>query len=110
MSTPSNTPAATAASVARIAAIQMVSGPAVAGNLEEAGRLIAMAAARGAQLVALPEYFCIMCMKDTDKVAVREAPGDGPIQAFLSNAARQHGIWIVGGSAPLVSADPGKVR
>ena len=110
MSTPSNTPAAPVAPVARIAAIQMVSGPAVADNLEEAGRLIAMAAARGAQLVALPEYFGILGMKDTDKVAVREAPGDGPIQAFLSNAARQHGLWIVGGSAPLVSADPGKVR
>ena len=94
----------------RIAAVQMVSGPTVAANLEEAGRLIAMAAARGAQLVALPEYFCIMGLKDTDKVKVREAEGDGPIQAFLSNAARRHGIWIVGGSAPLVSADPGKVR
>ena len=99
-----------ASRTARIAAIQMVSGPSVAGNLEEAGRLIADAAGRGAQLVALPEYFCIMGMKDTDKVDVREAPGDGPIQAFLSATARKHGIWIVGGSAPLVSADPGRVR
>jgi predicted amidohydrolase len=95
---------------ARIAAIQMVSGPTVAENLEAAGHLIAEAAARGAQLAALPEYFCIMGMKDTDKVAVREAPGDGPIQAFLSATAKKHGIWIVGGSAPLVCADPGRVR
>ena len=95
---------------ARVAAVQMVSGPTVAANLEEAGRLIAMAAARGAQLVALPEYFGIMGMKDTDKVDVREAEGDGPIQAFLSNAARLHGLWIVGGSAPLTSSDPAKVR
>jgi predicted amidohydrolase len=105
-----NTQSPSTAPVARIAAVQMVSGPNVTGNLEEAGRLIAMAAARGAQLVALPEYFGIMGMKDTDKVAVREKPGDGPIQAFLSNAARKHQIWIVGGSAPLVSSDPGKVR
>ena len=95
---------------ARIAAIQMVSGPVVAGNLEVAGRLIDAAAARGAQLVALPEYFGILGMKDTDKVAVREAEGDGPIQSFLSAAAKKHGIWIVGGSAPLVSSDPAKVR
>ena len=94
----------------RIAAIQMVSGPTVADNLEEAGRLIAMAAAQGAQLVALPEYFCIMGMKDTDKVAVRETLGAGPIQSFLSATAKQHGVWVVGGSAPLVSSDPGKVR
>ena len=102
--------AATRVTTARIAAIQMVSGPAVAGNLDEAGRLIEMAAARGAQLVALPEYFGILGMKDTDKVAVREAEGDGPIQAFLSATAKKHGVWIVGGSAPLTCADPGKVR
>ena len=99
-----------AASSARIAAIQMVSGPTVAGNLEEAGRLIGEAAARGAQLVALPEYFCIMGLKDTDKVDVREPVGDGPIQQFLSAAARKHGVWIVGGSVPLVSNAPRKVR
>ena len=99
-----------ATKTARVAAVQMVSGPGVAENLEEAGRLIALAAARGAQLVALPEYFAILGLKDTDKVDVREAEGDGPIQAFLSNAARLHGLWIVGGSAPLTASDPGKVR
>ena len=52
----------------------------------------------------------MMGMKDTDKVAVREPDGSGPIQDFLSNAARQHAMWIVGGSAPLVSNDPGRVR
>ncbi len=96
--------------VSRIAAVQMVSAPRVADNLAEAGRLIAQAAAQGAELVALPEYFCIMGMKDTDKVDVREPEGDGPIQQFLSDAARQHGVWIVGGSAPLVSGDPKRVR
>ncbi len=94
----------------RIAALQMVSAPRVADNLAEAARLIALAADQGAQLVALPEYFGIMGMKDTDKVAVREIEGDGPIQNFLSVAAKKHGVWIVGGSAPLVSDDPKRVR
>ena len=94
----------------RIAAIQMASGPNVKGNLQEAGRLIELAAASGARIVALPEYFAIMGMKDTDKVAVREKPGDGPIQAFLSETARKHGIWLIGGSAPLESSVPHKVR
>ena len=93
----------------RIAAIQMVSGPAVEGNLEIAGRLLAEAAARGAQLAALPEYFGILGMKDTDKVAVRVPLGDGPIQRFLSDCARKHGVWLVGGSVPLVSRDPHRV-
>ena len=93
-----------------MAAIQMVSAPRVADNLADAGRLLAEAAQRGVKLAVLPEYFCMMGMKDTDKVAVREPDGSGPIQDFLSNAARQHAMWIVGGSAPLVSGDPGRVR
>ena len=96
--------------VFRIAAIQMASGPNVEGNLHEAGRLVAMAAQQGAKLVALPEYFAIMGMKDRDKVAVREAEGKGPIQQFLSDTAKKHKIWLVGGSVPLVASVPGKVR
>ncbi|HZM45486.1 MAG TPA: carbon-nitrogen hydrolase family protein [Burkholderiales bacterium] len=96
--------------VTRIAAVQMVSGPEVEGNLREAGRLIALAAEKGARLVALPEYFPILGLHELDKVAVREQPGRGPIQAFLSSTAKKHGIWLVGGSAPLACASPGKVR
>jgi predicted amidohydrolase len=96
--------------VTRVAAVQMVSGPDVEGNLREAGRLIGMAAQKGAQLVALPEYFPIMGMHERDKVMVREKAGRGPIQDFLSSTAKKHGIWIVGGSAPLECAAPDKVR
>jgi nitrilase len=68
------------AAVVRVAAVQLASGPSVAANLNEARRLIAMAAKQGAKLVALPEYFAIMGMQDTDKVKVREAEGTGPIR------------------------------
>ncbi|HWH42078.1 MAG TPA: carbon-nitrogen hydrolase family protein [Usitatibacter sp.] len=94
----------------RVAAIQMASGPHVAANLQEAERLIALAAATGARIVALPEYFAILGMKETDKVAVREPDGRGPIQDFLAAQARRHRVWIVGGSVPLESAIEGKVR
>jgi nitrilase len=87
----------------KVAAIQMASGPSVTANLEEALRLIEEAAAKGAQLVVLPEYFCIMGMKDTDKLVVRENPGEGEVQDFLSETAKRFGIWLVGGSVPLVS-------
>lgn len=93
----------------RAAAIQMASGPSVSANLEEAARLIEQAVSQEAELVVLPEYFCIMGMKDTDKIAVREQPGDGPIQQFLSDTAKRLGIWLVGGSVPLASPVSGKV-
>ncbi|MBV1776766.1 carbon-nitrogen hydrolase family protein [Burkholderiaceae bacterium DAT-1] len=94
----------------RVAAIQMASGPTVGANLAEADVLIGMAAAQGAQLAVLPEYFAIIGLKDADKVAVRESPGAGPIQDFLSRAAKKHGMWIIGGSVPLWDEHPNKVR
>jgi len=94
----------------KIAAIQMASGPSVTANLAEAERLIEMAVEQGARLVALPEYFAIMGLKDTDKVEVRETPGKGPIQKFLSSQAKKHRIWLIGGSVPLEARAKTKVR
>jgi deaminated glutathione amidase len=90
----------------RVAALQMVSTPERERNLAEAGRLIAEAAAAGAQLVLLPEYFCFMGHKDSDKLAIREPYGDGPIQRFLAEAALKNKVWIIGGTLPLLVADP----
>ncbi|MDT7834057.1 carbon-nitrogen hydrolase family protein [Aquabacterium sp. OR-4] len=93
-----------------IAALQMVSTPDVGRNLAAAGRLIAEAADAGAQLVALPEYFCLLGRSDRDKLLVAEAEGDGPIQAFLAAAAQRHGLYLVGGTLPLRGADAEHVR
>ena len=110
----------------KIAAVQMVSTPDLARNLEAADRHVAQAAAAGARLVALPEYFCLMGRRDTDKLAIAEdvpraagpgmaMPGDapvgprdlraGPIARFLAQSARRHGVWLVGGTMP--AAVPG---
>jgi deaminated glutathione amidase len=94
----------------KVAALQMASGPNVAGNLSEARRLIENAVAQGARLVVLPEFFSIMGMKDADMVAAREPAGNGAAQTFLAEMARKHQIWIVGGSIPLVANAPNKVR
>jgi nitrilase len=96
--------------IVKIAGIQMASGPQVSANLSEAERLIKIAAEQGAKLVALPEYFAIMGMKDTDKMREREEEGDGPIQRFLSKMAKKHKIWLIGGSVPLKASVASKVR
>jgi len=90
-------------STLRVAAVQMVSQATVEPNLAEAARLIGAAAGEGARLVALPEYFCLMGRQDTDKVALRERDGEGPLQQFLAAQAAAHRIWLVGGTIPLVS-------
>lgn len=93
----------------RIAAIQMVSTPDVRRNLDAARARIAEAAAGGAALVVLPEYFCLMGRRDADKVDIAEADGAGPIQDALSAAAREHRVWIVGGTLPIRGRAEGRV-
>src|SRR5690606_21414434 len=93
----------------QIAAIQMVSGASLEGNLSSAESLIADAARQGAKLVALPEYFCFMGHRDGDKLGIKETPGKGLIQDFLADNARKHGIWLIGGSLPLQSGETARI-
>ncbi|HEY5764075.1 MAG TPA: carbon-nitrogen hydrolase family protein [Rhodocyclaceae bacterium] len=97
----------------RIAALQMTSTPRVADNLKIVDELAAEAAARGAQLVALPEYYPIMGSSEDAKVYAREpfaAGGNsGPIQSHLKALARRHGLWVIGGSIPLEASTPDKI-
>ncbi len=85
----------------RIAAVQMVSTPDVERNLDAARRLVAQAAADGAALVALPEYFCLLGRGERDKLGLAETPGDGPIQRALSGMARENRVWLIGGTLPM---------
>lgn len=90
----------------KVAALQMVSGMRLQANLARAHALLVEAARGGAELAVLPEYFCLLGQRDTDKLAIQESPGSGPIQTFLADTARQLGLWIVGGTLPL-SVPPG---
>jgi predicted amidohydrolase len=93
----------------KIASVQMVSTPNLEENLTTAGRLITAAAKDGAQMVVLPEYFCLMGLKDTDKVNAREPIGGGPIQERLSAFAKQNHIHLVAGTIPLEAKAANKV-
>lgn len=85
----------------KVAVIQMVSGQDPAANLRQAAALLDEAAAGGAELAVLPEYFCQIGQHDTDKLAIAESPGHGPLQQFLADHARSQNLWLVGGTLPL---------
>ena len=85
----------------KVAAIQTVSGIDRDANLRAARALLEQAAHGGAELAVLPEYFCLMGQRDADKLAIQERFGDGPMQRWLAQAARELGLWIVGGTLPL---------
>lgn len=93
----------------RVAAIQMNSGADLVENLALAGRLLEAAAADACEIAVLPENFALMAKRADTKIRHAETPGDGRIQSFLANTARRLGLWIVGGSMPLVSPDKHRV-
>ena len=85
----------------KAAVLQMTAAAEVHSNLDTARRLLEEARERGAVLAALPENFAIMGRKEHEKLAVAESMGDGPIQNFLSETARELGLWIVAGTIPI---------
>lgn len=94
----------------KVAVLQMVSTPDVGENLACAQQLVAQASAQGAELIVLPEYFCGMGLKDTDKLSWAETLGHGPVQDVLAAWAQRYGIWLVGGTVPIQTHDPQRVR
>ena len=85
----------------KVAAVQLASGSNVSANLLETQRYTEAAVQQGAELVVLPENFAFMGRSCNDTTQLREQPGDGPLQAFLSQLAARLGVWIVGGTVPL---------
>ncbi len=93
----------------KAAAIQMTSSTDVQENLRSAFSLLQQAAQQGAQLAALPENFALMGLSEQDKFAIAENDGDGPMQTWLANTARELGLWIVAGTLPINIPDEPRV-
>jgi nitrilase len=86
-----------------VAAVQMTSAADRDANLATAGRLLERAAAADARVAVLPENFSYMGVRDAERRAQAEPDGDGPVQRFLAERACALGLWIVGGTVPIVA-------
>ena len=87
-----------------VAVIQMVSGETIADNLAKARCLLEQEADGGARLAVLPENFAAMGKIDVAQIAALEAEQRGPILPWLAQTARELGLWLVGGTLPLLPA------
>ena len=96
--------------MAYVAALQMTSGCVLEDNLAAAEELLNKAAAHGVRLAILPENFALLGKTDKERLAVSEPDGTGRIQQFLSDCAKKHAMWIVGGTVPLRTQDDKRVR
>ena len=93
----------------KIAAIQMTSGPVLQDNISAAQRLIAQAVHAGAQLVLLPEYWPLMGMRESDKLTLATGCDAHLMADFMAAQAKEHGIYLIGGTIPLASPETDKV-
>ncbi len=79
-----------------VAVLQMNSGEDKAANVETALRLIDDAAATGARLVVLPEIWTYLGNDEGNRANAESIPG--PVTDALSAKAKEHGIYLHGGS------------
>lgn len=79
-----------------VAVLQMNSGEDKSANIETALRLIDRAAATGARLVVLPEIWTYLGNEEGNRANAEPIPG--PVTEALAAKARQHGIYVHGGS------------
>lgn len=93
----------------KISAIQMTSTSSVSENLKIAEVLIKQSLEHQTNLVVLPEMFPLFG-QPADKLTVSEEFGHGPIQDFLAKQSKRHKLWIVGGTIPLKSEQPDKIK
>ena len=89
-----------------VAAIQLKPASSLEDNLTNAAALLSEAAAAGAQLAVLPENFAHYGQKDFTAIGLQESTDDGPVRQFLADQARLNGLWLVGGSLPILDAEP----
>lgn len=80
----------------RVALIQMTSTDDLPANLEAARALVAQAAERGAQLIALPEMFAFLRREGSPIPCAQGLDGD--VVGCVREMARAHGVRILGGT------------
>ncbi len=85
----------------KIAAIQVASENNVQKNVQMACALIESAAKKGAKLAVLPEEFATLGLTTKEKRLIMEPFKEGPLQKTLADCAKQHQIWLVGGTLPI---------
>ena len=89
----------------KAACIQFCAAPEAGPNIEKALRLAREAAASGAKLICLPEYFSGLATIGGALVPTIFREEDHPAIPAFSAAARELGLWVLLGSLAIERAD-----
>jgi len=90
------------------AAVQLRPGDSIEHSLNNAAVMIQRAVDKGAELVVLPENFAHLGRDDFASIGLAESQPQGLVRQFLSDQARQQGIWLVAGTVPI--SDSGQLK
>lgn len=90
------------------AAVQLRPGDSIEHSLNNASAMIQRAVDLGAELVVLPENFAHLGCDDFSAIGQAESTPRGLVRQFLSDQARQQGIWLVAGTLPISDPEQSK--
>jgi nitrilase len=91
----------------RIALIQMVSSMSVEKNLIRLSQLMEKAASKEVDAVFLPENFAALASANPRDIGSKEVDVSGPIRSYISNLARNFGVWVFAGTLPTTTRPDG---
>ncbi len=94
---------------ARLAAVQITTGPDVEENLNAIEQQIISAANSGANIIALPEVFACYDSQKYLALGQLEMTAQGNIRTRMANWAREHKVYLIGGTIPVLEPTTKKV-
>lgn len=94
---------------ARVAAVQITTGPDVEKNLNEIEKQVIQAAADGANIVALPEVFACYDSQKYLALGQQEMSALGNLRSRMSRWAKENKVYLIGGTIPVLEPKASKV-
>lgn len=88
--------------------VQLIHQPSVEAQFERISYFLEQAKKQSIDLVVLPEEcFTLTCTPD-EKRQQQEIFGQGPLQSRLAELSARYGVWLLAGTIPLTSKQPGR--
>lgn len=94
---------------ARLAAVQITTGPDVEKNLAAIERQIKQAALEGANIVALPEVFACYDSQKYLALGQQEVNALGTLRSRMAGWAKDNQVFLIGGTIPVLEPKASKV-
>lgn len=94
---------------AKLAAVQITTGPNIEDNLNAIEQQIIQAGNAGANIIALPEVFACYDSQKYLAIGAQEVSSDGRLRSQMASWAKDYGVYLIGGTIPVLEPTTRKV-